>query len=965
MRKWLSLPLLLLGSLHLYAAASPPNAYEKIEDESHLSILNPSLAGRQTMKLRLANGLEAYLVSDPTIEQSAAAVCVEAGHWNDPAEYPGMAHFLEHMLFMGTGAYPHEAEYMQFIGDNGGKVNAYTSSDRTVYMFSINNEAFASGLDRFSHFFIDPLFSPSCIDRELLAVDQEHAKNLEHDGWRQYMIFKETGNPEHPNAKFSTGNAHTLGGIPQKALKEWYKQYYSAQKMHLVVFSNLPLDELVSLTVQDFSAVASHEQPHELFQGSLVSDKQKGKQIYIQPVKDLKVLSLMWEIPLDLAKDQEAKVGDLLAYILESGSNNSLLGLLKSLHLAESISVAQEQCSKHNKLLSIDVELTEKGLQNTDLVTSYCFEALARLKKTGIPQYIFDEVQRIANIQYQYQSRKEAFQFVQENAHKLADEALATYPRKTLLVTKYNPAFIAAYLEELSPENCLYTVVADPSKTGIAPTHSEKWMQAQYAIKPVHQKQLLAWTQTTLNPQIDLPSPNSFIPQNLDLVHTTVSNQPVTPTLLQNDAQAKIFYSDDQKYLVPEIAHSFRLKTPLIDGSAKSKALSDLYIKAANDHLFPTLSAAEAAGSSVSLKEENLAFSVAIHGYSDQSDLLVEQIFEGLKTVHPTREQFELYKQSITAAYENTAKELPLLQSFELLGSILFNNAPTSEEKKYALKSVTYEEFLRFSNDLFKKVYCEGMLYGNLSQAEAEKTWAAAKKKLKSAVYSAEEQKSRRVLILAEGQGPYMISQTTPMQGNAAVLVIEQGPYSFEKRASQQVLGRVLREAFYDTLRTKQQTAYIAQAWEKEEEKQLFQFFAVQSSTHKPHELIARFELFLENFLKQFTTKLSSERFETIRKMSITSLQMPPENLSRMATRLSQLAFDFDGDFQLIEKRIASLEALTYEETREAAKEYLSRKNTRRIAILTEGITPKEKDFRYQEISKKDLLQQGTFVAWK
>src|SRR5206468_2506663 len=105
-------------------------------------------------------------------------------------------------------------------------------------------------------------------------------------------------------------------------------------------------------------------------------------------------------------------------------------------------------------------------------------------------------------------------------------------------------------------------------------------------------------------------------------------------------------------------------------------------------------------------------------------------------------------------------------------------------------------------------------------------------------------------LLLSEGQGPYMITQTIPMQGNAAVLVIEQGPYSFEKRASQQVLGRVLKEAFFDTLRTKQQTAYIAKAWEKEEEKQLLQFFAVQSSTHKPHELIARFELFLENFLK-------------------------------------------------------------------------------------------------------------------
>ena len=131
-----------------------------------------------------------------------------------------MAHFLEHMLFMGTAAYPNEFEYMQFINDHGGSVNAFTASDRTVYMFSVNNDAFDESLDRFSHFFIDPLLSPNCIERELHAVDQEHSKNIEHDGWRQYMIMKESGNPNHPYSSFSTGNAQTLSGIPSVSFEE-------------------------------------------------------------------------------------------------------------------------------------------------------------------------------------------------------------------------------------------------------------------------------------------------------------------------------------------------------------------------------------------------------------------------------------------------------------------------------------------------------------------------------------------------------------------------------------------------------------------------------------------------------------------------------------------------------------------------------------------------------------------------
>lgn len=158
------LSFLLLSALPLTASEQAlQNSYTIIEDKATLPILNPSLEGRKVEKLILKNGLQVYLVSDPGAEQSAAGVAVGAGSWEDPKEYPGMAHFLEHMLFMGTGAYPNEFEYMQFINDHGGKVNAFTASDRTVYMFSVNNDAFDESLDRFSHFFIDPLFLPTAL----------------------------------------------------------------------------------------------------------------------------------------------------------------------------------------------------------------------------------------------------------------------------------------------------------------------------------------------------------------------------------------------------------------------------------------------------------------------------------------------------------------------------------------------------------------------------------------------------------------------------------------------------------------------------------------------------------------------------------------------------------------------------------------------------------------------------------
>lgn len=956
-------PIILAMALMLGAAV--PSSFEQVPDQSELEILSPSLSERKSAKIRLANGLKAYLISDPEIEQSAAALAVEAGSWNDPVEYPGMAHFLEHMLFMGTKAYPQEFEYMQYIHDHGGKVNAYTAADRTVYMFSINNDGFDGALNRFAHFFIDPLFNPHCIERELLAVDQEHAKNIENDGWRQYMILKETGNQNHPLAKFSTGNADTLRGIPQSAMKAWYNQNYGADKMNLIILSSLPLNELIEATVKDFSSVTTNPQSQGLSLAMMTSEKQRGHIIYIKPVKGLKVLSLTWELPANLADDKDAQIGKLLGYTLSSGSKNSLLALLKREHLAEAIKVSEEPLSKINKLFTIDIELSDKGIEQLNTVVTYCFEALARLKKTGVPRYVFNEVQKIAEINYQYQSRQDAFDFVLEKAHQLVDEDLETFPRKTLIPTKYEPELITAYIDYLIPENCIFLCIADPSKTHVAPTKEEKWMKAEYAVVDVPQKQLLAWNDVSINPQIGLPPPNPFLPKDLALVNTIPSDELIVPTLLQNNGQGKIYFADDKQYLAPDIAHTFRLKSPLLDGSAKAKTLCDLYLKALDDQIFSITSAAETAGFKVLLRQDFGSIAIAIHGFSDGSAKLAEDIFGALPKVRPTREQFDLYKQSALAAYENGSKELPLLQSFEFLNSIIFNDSPTSYDKAKAIKALTYEEFLEFSSDLFKKVYTEGVLYGNLTRKDAENLWTSLKHKLNGEAYPIEEQHKRQILVLKEGQGPYMLTQSTPMLGNAALLVVEQGPYSFEKRAAQQVIGTVLKDGFFETLRTKQQTAYIAKAWDKEEEKQLLQYFAVQSSTHQPNDLIARFELFIENFLKQFTTELPIERFEKVRKMAIATLQMPPENLSMMGARLFLLAFDYEGDFQLVNKRIASLEKLTYDEMRREAEETLSRKNTRRIAILCEGLTPKEKDFRYELISKEELVNHGTFVAWK
>lgn len=189
--------------------------------------MSPQETDRSYRLIRLPNNLKAIVVSDPTTEKAAAALSVRVGAKHDPAEAPGLAHFCEHMLFLGTEKYPRENTYKDLVSKSGGSSNASTSMDLTLYKFECSADAFEDVLDVFAQFFICPLFTESATARELMAVDSENSKNLIADSRRLLQITKAVAEPSHPWAKFSTGNLQTLirpGFDTRRALLALYEE---------------------------------------------------------------------------------------------------------------------------------------------------------------------------------------------------------------------------------------------------------------------------------------------------------------------------------------------------------------------------------------------------------------------------------------------------------------------------------------------------------------------------------------------------------------------------------------------------------------------------------------------------------------------------------------------------------------------------------------------------------------------
>ena len=166
---------------------------------------------RDYRAVKLANGLTLLLVHDATSRNSSAACAVSVGASSDPPSKPGLAHFCEHMCFLGSEKYPGENHYKELLSLHGGGSNASTSMDYTNYKFHILAPFFEEALDVFSNFFVAPLFTQDGTGREINAVDSEDSKNRMIDGRRRLQVVKSLiPENQHVYQKFSTGNISTL-----------------------------------------------------------------------------------------------------------------------------------------------------------------------------------------------------------------------------------------------------------------------------------------------------------------------------------------------------------------------------------------------------------------------------------------------------------------------------------------------------------------------------------------------------------------------------------------------------------------------------------------------------------------------------------------------------------------------------------------------------------------------------------
>ncbi len=877
-------------------------------------------AERQSKTMVLDNGLAALLIHDADVHRSAASLSVGTGQLYDPKEKMGLAHYLEHMLFLGTEKFPDVEEFKKFLNENSGSSNAYTAKAITNYFFEVSHEGFVGALDRFSQFFKAPLFDKKYSAREVNAVSSEHDKNIRSDGWRGSHLEDMTAKEGHPLRNFGTGNKETLAGDNRPALLEFYKKYYAASNMKLVILSSLSLSEQSNLARDYFGGIPDRTVTlpsiDSNYRDPLVN---KYRLLKMKTIKDVRSLSI--DFPTIHLKDYlESKPATLVGSVIGYEGQGSLLSKLKEEGLALGLSAGGGYSHPSINSFSVSISLTQKGLDEYERVLELVFAYIRLLKEEGIRKYTFEEEATMAEINFKYKDPDEGAGFVASRSGLMHDYKLEDVETLPFLFKNFDPVICRTLIDTLTPENALVILKHNSARTD----KTEKYYGTEYSLTEISG----ASFQRLKNPPevkgISYPAKNDFIPYDLKQVEED-------PHLVWNDEMGKVWFKFDNKFKQPKAFLQLRIETPLVYDTVRHTMLAKLYDAALKEGLNEIVYPIKMAGLSYSLGLEKKGMILSIGGYSKRITDLLRLVSRNLLNVNISLEKFENIKEAMTRGLKNGK----LSQAYARGG--YFGRQLWLARQYDGEEQLEVKEFVQI---LYSRIYITGMAHGNWTDAKVRESVRILLGDIKSQPLPQSERFKQEVTILEEGEN-ILFSRQVKDNNNSLTYAFQVGENNIERQAITSMIASIVESDFYTQMRTNQQLGYIVFSFKQRIEDRLFMKFLIQSGEYGPFELKKRVDAWLSNLGTLFA-KLTDEEFEHFRDALIISLEKKGDSIAEVLSDLYYTVTEEDEDFAYKQKVIAAVKRIKKEEVLSAAFRILIDPQTPRLSVLMRSASSKE-----------------------
>ncbi|WP_168927423.1 insulinase family protein [Nitrincola alkalilacustris] len=854
---------------------------------SQAHIITSPYDTREYETLVLDNQLKVLLVSDPSAEKAAASLDVGVGSGANPVHRPGLAHFLEHMLFLGTEPYPEADGYQHYISANGGNHNAFTAYENTNYFFDIQPQAFEGALDRFAAFFTYPLFSPEYVERERHAVESEFQARRRDDRRRAHEVSKAIMNPDHHFSRFAVGDLASLSDQPGQSIRdeliEFYNRYYSANLMSLVVLGPQSLDELRELVTERFGKIRNFDAEPFIDEAPLYSEGTLPALLDIQTLRQTRSISLSF--PVEPTKPHwEKRPLYYIASLVGYEGEGSLLSLLKAEGLANGLGAYSGLDLENSATFDVAIDLTEKGFEDYERVVELFFAFIEELRLQGVQSWIFEEEKALADLQFQFRESRQPIHEVTTLA-----QIQQRYPTQHLLNAGYyfgefDADLIHRYLDRITPEQMLLTRQAQDLETD----QTEVRYNVGYRVTQIQPEQLTRWQAPQSNQALAVRSSNRFIPTDLSLVEREQATD--TPELLLQEPGVSLWFQQDQQFELPRSDFFFALMSRPVAQSTENAVMTDLYIRMVNDELNEPLYDAMLAGLSASLYPHLRGFSLRLSGYSPKQPLLLDELLLVLQNPTADLARFDRVKRQMQESLINQAQEAPTQLSFQKLYTLLMTRWST-EEKLAALEEITLQDLLAFIPVIYEKAELRMLAHGNLTNDTARNMATRVAEQL------IEEADEGFIIPVIQLPADEPLIETLDLAHHDAVLnlYLQGRNSSIEERAAVALLNEIISTPFYSELRTEKQFGYIVFSNYLPLRDVPGISLVVQSSVADPLELMPHFTDFLVR-MRELISDTSDESLEQFRQSLRSRLLQPDNTLADRSARYWR-ELDRDGSF--------------------------------------------------------------------
>ncbi|MBW7472403.1 insulinase family protein [Marinobacter sp. M216] len=847
--------------------------------------------------IELDNGLRAILVSDSDADKAAASMNVAVGSGDDPAGREGLAHFLEHMLFLGTEKYPEPGEYQQFIKSHGGSHNAYTAFQDTNYFFDVEAPYLEPALDRFAEQFAAPLFTAELVDRERNAVHSEFSSKQKEDGRRFYSVKKAASNPEHAFNQFAVGNLSTLENTDENPLRpdliQFWKDRYSANLMTLAVYGPQPLDALEQMVQSRFGAIENRQLEAKTHPAAFYQDDKLPGKVTADAIKDVRRLTLSFPIPSQ-EDNYHTKPASYIANLLGHEGPGSLFDVLKRAGLVESLSAGVGMDTGEGAMLDISMSLTPEGLRRQDDILPLVFAYIDKIRSNGITEQRFREMQQLARIDFRFREQGEPV----HEAMALASQ-LQHYPAEDILsapwlLERYAPEQYQTILDHLTPDNLMAFVLAP--EPALKNPEQTRWYGAEWQWEALDPENLTRSSLPELAAQLKLPQPNPFVPEELAMVAGSTMEQ---PTLLGSQDGLEIWFARDTRFDTPKANVFISLRTPAARVSARSSVLTQLLVDAVNTNLNAWAYSARLAGLDYSIYPHLRGITVRVGGYSDKLHTLINRILMQVAEPDLTQQRFDIARQNLVDSLKNKAKNPPVEQTSEFIQTALIEGAWSTDDKLSASQQVTLDELKSFSKALLSEVDPVMLAHGNLSRAYALNLAQQIRAIVLDDSSFADVDRSR-VRQLPPDETQVSLDVNHPDTGYT--LYMQGDNTGFDERARFRLLAQIISSPFYENIRTTRQLGYIVYATPFEILETPALGFVIQSPGASPEQIDQAVRQFSADFEAQLASLdeagLNREKQAVISKLLERDRQLGDIS-SRYWREIDRNATDFDSREQL------------------------------------------------------------------